>query len=100
MSEGRHHLKRGKVLEMWDAILAFGYAIALRPESAEPVFYMAEAYKKKDKDDYVNPIEHFNKVIELDPDSEFAVMSKKKIKDMMDTKEKMEKFLKKKGGGR
>ena len=99
LSEGRHHLKRGAVLEMWDAILAFGYAMMLIPDSAEPIFYMAQAYKKKDKEDYDTPIEHFKKVIELEPDSEFAVESKKQIKELTDTKEKMEKFLKKKGGG-
>lgn len=99
ISEGRHHLKRGAVMEMWDAILAFGFAISLKPESAEPVFYTAEAYKKKDKTDYDTPIEHYKKVIELEPDSEFAVESKKQIKDLTETKEKMAKFLKKKGGG-
>lgn len=93
---GRHHLKRGSEMEMWKAISAFGNATVIKPDAAELQFYMGRAYEKKDKNDYKMPIEHYKKVIELAPESELAKESEKKIKEITELKEKMEKFLKKK----
>ena len=95
---GRHHLKRGSVVELWSAIEAFGNAFALRPGAAEPYFFMAQAYEKKEKSDYDTPIMHYKKVIEVAPESEFAKISRNKIQELTQTKEKMEKFWKKKKG--
>jgi len=47
---GRRFYKQGSVSDIWDAITEFGYASVLRPEAVEPVFYMAQAYEKKDND--------------------------------------------------
>ena len=99
LAQGRHRLRRGSVIEMWDAILAFGYAASAKPEAAEPYYYMAQAYAKKDKRDYDTPIEHYKKVIDLSPGSELAQESLKKIEELAATKEKMEKFFKKKKKG-
>ncbi|KPK95742.1 hypothetical protein AMJ80_03830 [bacterium SM23_31] len=97
---GRHYLKGGSEMEMWNAIAAFGNATVIKPDEPELQFYMARAYEKKDKNDYKMPIEHYKKVIELAPESELAKESEKKIKEITELKEKMEKFFKKKKGGR
>ncbi|MCP4726600.1 MAG: tetratricopeptide repeat protein [bacterium] len=96
---GRHHLKRGRVMEMWKAIEAFGNAMTLKPDDPEPVYYMAQAYEKKNRKDYETPLPYYQKVITLAPDSEFAKDSKKRIDDLKATKAKMDKFYKKKKKG-
>lgn len=96
MARGHVLYKRGSVSDLWDAITEFGYAGALRSESAEPVYFMAQAYEKKDRDDYKLSVETYEKVLELEPNSDFAQKAKKRIKYLLDRKEKMEKFWGKK----
>ncbi|MFC1492818.1 tetratricopeptide repeat protein [candidate division KSB1 bacterium] len=96
---GRHHLKRGRVMEMWKAIEAFGNAMTIKPEDPEPVFYIAQAYEKKNRNDYETPIPYYQKVMTLAPESEFAKESKKRIDYLKETKAKMDKFYKKKEKG-
>lgn len=96
MSRGHRLYKKGSVADLWDAISEFGHASTLRPKSAEPVYYMAQAYEKKDRDDYQLTVEAYQKVLELEPESDFAQRAKKRIKYLVDRKEKMEKFWGKK----
>ncbi|MFC1557541.1 tetratricopeptide repeat protein [candidate division KSB1 bacterium] len=99
LAEGRHHLRRSSESEMWEAIKAFGLAVSAKPEEIEAYFYMAQAFEKKDKDDFKTPIEMYEKVVGLSPDSEFGKESQKKVKELTEKKKKMEEFLKKKKGG-
>ncbi len=99
IADGRHHLKRGRVMEMWRAIESFGNAMSIKPENPEPVFYLAQAYEKKNRKDYETPLPWYRKVIELAPGSEFAIESKKRIDYLKETKAKMDKFYKKKKKG-
>jgi tetratricopeptide (TPR) repeat protein len=99
IADGRHHLKRGRVMEMWRAIESFGNAMTIRPDDPEPVFYLAQSYEKKNRKDYETPIPYYQKVITLAPESEFAKESKKRIDYLKETKAKMDKFYKKKEKG-
>lgn len=89
---GRRLHKKGSVSAVWDAITEFGHASTLRPEMAEPVFYMAQAYEKKDRDDYDLTVETYQKVIEIEPNSTFAKKAQRRIAYLLGRKEKMEKF--------
>jgi tetratricopeptide (TPR) repeat protein len=93
---GRRLYKKGSVSAVWDAITEYGHASTLRPQSAEPVYYMAQAYEKKNRDDYDLTVETYQRVIDIAPDSELAKRSLKRIKYLLNRKQKMEKFWGKK----
>ena len=96
MARGRRFYKKGSVSAIWDAITEFGHASVLHPQSAEPIYFMAQSYEKKDRDDYDLTVETYRKVLELEPESGFAEKAKKRIEYLLDRKEKMEKFWGKK----
>ncbi|MFQ5629004.1 MAG: tetratricopeptide repeat protein [bacterium] len=93
---GRRLYKKGSVSAVWDAITEFGHASVLRPDAAEPLYYMAQAYEKKNRDDYDLTVETYQKVIEIAPNSDYAKKSQKRLKFLQNRKEKMEKFWGKK----
>jgi len=99
LSEGRHLVKKGNLRSMWTAIEKLSNASIVKPNEVEPLYFTGLAYEKKDKKDYDGPIPYYSKAVELGPKSEFGILAAKKIKELKDTKAKMEKFLKKKKGG-
>ncbi len=96
MARGRRLYKKGSVTALWDAITEFGYAANIRPGSPEPLYYMARSYEKKDRNDFSMPVEVYQKVIDVAPDSELARKAKKRIAYLTNLKKKLEKFWGKK----
>ncbi len=96
MARGRRLYKKGSVNALWDAITEFGYATNIRPNSAEPLYYMGLAYEKKDRNDFTMPVEVYQKVLEIEPEGEFAKKAKKRIRYLTNLKTKLEKFWGKK----
>jgi len=92
MADGRLHVKKATKKSYWDAIDAFGKAAGLRSDAAEPHFRMAQAYEKKDPDEFVNAIDAYEMALKLEPDGAFAKVCKKKIKELKTRKEKLDKF--------
>lgn len=92
MARGRRLYKRGSLNTLWDAITEYGKASTLKPELAEPYYYMGLAYEKKDRDDYKMPTEVYRHAIAAEPDSKFAKKSQKRIDYLLNLKEKMDKF--------
>jgi tetratricopeptide (TPR) repeat protein len=92
MADGRLHVKRATKKSYWDAIDAFGKAAGFRSDAAEPHFRMAQAYEKKDPDEFVNAIDAYEMALKLEPDGAFAKVCKKKIKELKTRKEKLDKF--------
>ena len=92
MSKGRVFLKKGSKSNCWDAIEEFGKAMVIRPELAEPNYYMAKAYEKKDRDEFDNAIEEYKNSLNKEPAGSFARVSKKKIKELTKRKNKMKNF--------
>jgi len=94
-----HHLTLGRLLYQkgsksacWEAIDHFGQAMSLKPEHAEPHFYMAQTYEKKDRYEFTNAIDEYKTVLELDPQGPFATRSKKKIGELTRKKQKYDDF--------
>lgn len=82
ITRGRYYLKRGSLSRIWDAIEQFGKASALEPQNPEPHFYMAKAYYKKDKRDYKNPIQEYEEVVKLAPNSTYGKIARREIKKL------------------
>lgn len=93
---GKHVYKKGAMKKIWDAIVAFGTAAQYREKAAEPHYYMGLAYEKKDKSEYVNAINAYQKALDLDPGSRFAKTCKARIRALQAHQKKMEKFWGKK----
>lgn len=98
MAQGKFLLGRSSLTQRWKAIEEFGYAITLRPDDPEAYFLMAQAYEKKAKNEFDDPINMYKKVIEVSPDSDYAKQSQAKVKELTEKKKKWEKFNKKKKG--
>ncbi len=96
MSEGLYVLNRGKSAEMGDAIDSFSSAASAFPEKADPYFYMAQAFERQKTQDYRNAIKNYQKVLEIAPGTEIGRESEIKVKQLTETKEKMESFFRKK----
>lgn len=92
MATGHRLYIKGSISAVWDAITEFGYASNLRPENAEPYYYMAQAYEKKNKDDYELIVEAYQKAIDAEPGSSFAKRAERRIKQLAARKSKLEKF--------
>ena len=92
MVEGRLEFKKATKKSYWDAIDAFGRAAALKSNAAEPHFRLAQAYEKKDPDEFVNAIDEYEAALRLEPDGPFSKASQKKVKELKARKEKMDKF--------
>lgn len=96
LANGLYYYKRGSVGKLWDAIEMFGLAISLRPDQHEPHFYIAEAYIKKDKQDFENSISEFQEVLKLSQDSDLAKEAKKRIEELKARQKLLQDFWNKK----
>lgn len=97
LSAGLFYYKRGSVGKLWNAVEQFGLAATLQPDKPEPHFYMAEAYVKKDKQDYESAIREYEEVIKIAPDSKLAKEAEKRIQELKSRKKLLENFWHKKG---
>ena len=92
MAKGKILYKKGSKSNCWDAIGHYGKAMMIRPDSAEPHFFMAQAYEKKDRNEFDNAIEQYGIALEKEPNSPYAVKSKEKIKALKARRDKFKKF--------
>ena len=92
MSRGRRLYKRGSVKDLWAAISEFGHAAALRPKAAEPHYWLARSYHKKDKNEFVNAIEEYEKAAALEPSSKLGKLSARKARELKAWKKKLDDF--------
>lgn len=94
-----HHMAQGKILykkgsrsNCWDAIVQYGKAMMIRPNSAEPHFFMAQAYEKKDRNEFDNAIEEYRNALKKEPNGPYSAKSKKKIEALTSRRDKLRKF--------
>ncbi|MCU0645864.1 MAG: tetratricopeptide repeat protein [bacterium] len=92
MTEGKILYRKGSKSACWDAITHYGKAMMLRPESAEPHFHMAQAYEKKDRNEFDNAIDEYQIALNKEPFGSFAGPSKKKIKELTTRRDQLKKF--------
>ncbi len=92
VTEGRLLFTKGPKSALWDAIEAFGKAASLRSEAAEPHFRMAQAYEKKDPDEFINAIDEYETALRLEPKGPFAETCKKRTRELKKRKDKLERF--------
>lgn len=92
MAAGHILFKKGSQSDLWDAIEAFGKATAIKGDIAEPHYWLARAYEKKDDDEFVNAIDEYRIALELDPESDLAGSIRKKIEELTQRKEKLDRF--------
>jgi tetratricopeptide (TPR) repeat protein len=92
---GHQLAKNGKLGSLWDAIEQYGLASALKPELAEPHYFMGMSYHRKDKKEYENAFREFDKAIEVEPGSKYAKLAEKKLSDERRRKKLLENFWKK-----
>ncbi len=78
--------------DLWDAISEYGNASAIRSTSAEPYYYMAKAYEKKDPDEMTNAIDAYEKAYTLEPEGPFASESKRIATELKTRKDKLDRF--------
>ncbi|MCK5147121.1 hypothetical protein KAR48_10225 [bacterium] len=89
---GKHVYKTGALKKLWQAIEALGYASSYREQAPEPYYFIGLSYEKKDKKEYGNAINAFQKAYDLDPSGPYANRSLKKVGELKVLKKKMEKF--------
>ena len=92
IATGLRLYKKGSKAALWGAIMEFGYAAALRPDSAEPHFLSARAYDKKDRNEFDNAIREYELAAEIEPNSELAKKSTKKAKELKARRQKLKEF--------
>jgi tetratricopeptide (TPR) repeat protein len=92
MTEGKILYRKGNKSACWDAISHYGKAMMLRPESSEPHFHMAQAYEKKDRNEFDNAIDEYQIALKKEPTGSFAGASKKKIKELTTRRDQLKKF--------
>lgn len=92
MSRGSILFQQDSKSRLWDAIAEFGKAMAVRPESGEPHYFMALAYEKKEKEEFENAIEEFQIALEKEPNGWFANHARKKLKKLIKTRDILKKF--------
>lgn len=92
IATGLRLLKKGSKSALWDAVMEFGYAAALRSNSAEPHYLMARAYEKKDRNEFDNAIREYELAAEIEPNSELGKKSVKKAKELRARKKKLKDF--------
>lgn len=93
------HIARGKIFYRtasqsgcWDAIEEYGKAMMIRTESAEPHFLMAQAYERKDHNEFTNAIEEYSIALEKEPNGPYAAKSKQKVRELKALRDKLKKF--------
>ena len=92
MARGKILNKKGSKGQLWDAIEAFGNAMMLKPDLAEPHYFLGISYEKKDRNEFDNAINEFKIALEKDPSGQFSKSCRKKIKDLTTRRDKMKKF--------
>jgi tetratricopeptide (TPR) repeat protein len=92
MAEGKKLYRKGSKSNCWDAIGHYGKAMIIRSESAEPHFFMALAYEKKDREEFDNAIDEYSISVEKEPNGAYANQSKKKIRELKARRDKLKKF--------
>ena len=92
VAQGKIFYRKGRKSDCWDAIEHYGKAMMVRPESAEPHFLMAQAYEKKDRNEFDNAIEQYRIALEKEPSGQYAAKSKQKIKELKTRRDKLKKF--------
>lgn len=92
MARGKIFYQKGNKKNCWNAIEQFGQAMILWPESAEPNYFLAKAYEKKDREEFDNAIQQYQKALDKDQDGPFARASKKKVKELTTRRDKLKKF--------
>lgn len=92
MVHGRVLYRKGSVSALWEAIEAFGNAAMIRPDSAEPHYYMALAYHKKDNHEFTHAISELETGLEIEPDGPLTPQMKEKLEEIKQLKEKMDRF--------
>ena len=92
MARGKILNKKGSEGQLWDAIEAFGKAMILKPDLAEPHYFLGISYEKKDRNEFDNAITEFNIAIEKEPNGRFASSCRKKIKELKNRRDKLKKF--------
>jgi tetratricopeptide (TPR) repeat protein len=92
IAQGKIFYRKGSKSDCWDAIEHYGKAMMVRPESAEPHFLMAQAYEKKDRNEFDNAIEEYRIALEKGPGGQYAAKSKQKIRELKTRRDKLKKF--------
>jgi tetratricopeptide (TPR) repeat protein len=92
MARGKILNKKGNKGQLWDAIEAFGKAMILKPDLAEPHYFLGICYEKKDRNEFDNAINEFKIAIEKEPNGRFASSCRKKIKELKNRRDKLKKF--------
>lgn len=92
MTEGKMLYRKGSKSACWDAIEHYGKAMMIRTESAEPHFHMAQAYERKDRNEFDNAIDEYQMVLKKEPNGSFAAPSRNKIKELTTRRDKLKKF--------
>ena len=92
MSNGLYLYKKGSRWQIWDAIVEFGKAAEVRSEEAEPNYYLALGYLKKDDKDFKTVFSYYEKALELDTGGIFTSKIKKELDKQRKRKKKLDEF--------
>lgn len=92
ITKGRLYYRKGSREDLWDSIMQFGYASNLYPERAEPHYYMGFAYHKKDRKEFDNAIQAFEKAARLEPESKVGNKAANEAEALRAHRKKMEEF--------
>jgi len=92
MAQGKILYRKGSKSALWDAIEHFGKAMMIHEELAEPHFFMAQAYEKKDRNEFDNAISEYKLALEKEPSGKYAKKCKRKIRELTAQRNKLRKF--------
>lgn len=92
MTKGRLLYITGSINDLWNAIEFFGNAAAINSTSAPPYYWMGLSYNKKDRDEYTNAIDCFEKYLKIDPDGKYSGKCRVLLKKIKTRKKKMDAF--------
>lgn len=92
MANGHIYFKKGSRSDLWDAIESFGKATAVRNDVAEPHYWLARAYEKKDDDEFVNAIDEYETALRLDPRSAMVEEIQERLVELKKRKERLDAF--------
>ncbi|MCD6115829.1 hypothetical protein J7K93_02340 [bacterium] len=92
LTSGKVSLKSRKKKKLWEAIESFGKAANLHPDSAEPHYFMAKAYERKDSGEFVNAIDEYKKALDLEPNGPYAKKCSTKVRTLSRRKKKLDDF--------
>lgn len=92
ITQGKILYRKGSKSNCWDAIEHYGKAMMIHPDWAEPHFLMAQAYEKKDRNEFENAIDEYKIALEKEPNGPLAARSKQKIRALKARRDKLKKF--------